>query len=155
MLPKNLKNFDLERTIKSVSIRKLAWTCVLGFGLFMIASAYEVLPLLLNRGTGRLYGLILLAISVYVSMENTRMAVSAETFTVNNDIYILDDILSVKAEVGHWSIMTALVIKMSNNETVRIICLTFHEDDARKFASLFGKLEVAKICSDSRKRGLE
>ena len=51
--------------------------------------------------------------------------------------------------------MKSLVIRLVNNNKVRIVCLTLSENDERKFSSFVEKFKIAKTCSDRRKNGLE
>jgi hypothetical protein len=156
MESRRLSNFDIERNIKSVSMKKLVWIWVPGFILYMTAIIYgsDTFPLL-NRGTGHLFGLLLTVASVYFSIESTRIVLSAETFTINDELYLISDINSITAEQGRGAFMTSLVLKLINRNTVMLVCLTLNEVDEGKFTSLIGKLKVAKICSDRRRMGLE
>ena len=83
MESRRLSNFDIERNIKSVSMKRLLWIFISGFILFMIVMAYEGDRLPFKRGIGRLVGLLLIVVAVYFSIESTRMALSAETININ------------------------------------------------------------------------
>jgi hypothetical protein len=136
-------------------MKRFSWIFVSGFVLFMILMTYEGDQLPINRGTSRLLGLLLIVVAVYFSIESTRMALSAETITINDDIYLIGDINHIEIEQGRGGFMKSLVFKLVNNNKVRVVCLTLSDEDENKFSSFVGKFKVAKTCSDRRKNGLE